>query len=220
MDKESISQADNFGSREHGSETEETSGDLFTATLWSNCHPAEWEDAGKTRDRDVFTNIETADHLSSSPALYPFASHRHQYNKKLIRGVEELRIVLFPPKYALWSSARADTDIREALITPPPAAAPINGNKWPRVKPCWGGVTQVRQNPRFPGYLQGHVTRVPHRALVCPRRGIVASVNSGETDVDVRHVLPCSGHPALDYNSVIFYIYFNSFESFVQSLTR
>ena len=58
------------------------------------------------------------------------------------------------------------------------------------------------------------------QALVCPRRGIVASVNSGETDVDVRHVLPCSGHPALDYNSVIFYIYFNSFESFVQSLTR
>ena len=68
------SQTDNFGSREHGSETEETSGDLFTATLWSNCHPAEWEDAGKTRDRDVFTNIETADHLSSSPALYPFVA--------------------------------------------------------------------------------------------------------------------------------------------------
>ena len=108
LDKESNSQADNFGSREHGSETEETSGDLFTATLWSNCHPAEWEDAGKTRDRDVFTNIETADHLSSPPALYPFASHshRHQYNKKLIRGVEELRIVLSPPKYALWSSVR------------------------------------------------------------------------------------------------------------------
>ena len=72
--KESNSQADNFGSREHGSETEETSGDLFTATLWSNCHPAEWEDAGKTRDRDVFTNIETSDHLSSPPALYPFVA--------------------------------------------------------------------------------------------------------------------------------------------------
>ena len=111
--------------------------------------------------------------MFSQTSRQPITFHPHQpyillcrtdTNKKLIRGVEELRIVLFPPKYALWSSARADTNIREALITPPPAAAPINGNKWPRVKPCWGGVTQVRQNPRFPGYLQGHVTRVPPRA--------------------------------------------------------
>ena len=71
---------------------------------------------------------QTSRHPITFPLHQPYILlwHRHQYNKKLIRGVEELRIVLFSPKYSLWSAARADTDIREALITPRPAAAPIN----------------------------------------------------------------------------------------------
>ena len=75
--------------------------------------------------------------MFSQTSRHPITFHPHQpyillrrtdsdTNKRLLLGVEELRIVLFPPKYSLWSAARADTDIREALITPRPAAAPIN----------------------------------------------------------------------------------------------